>query len=104
MSGYISLETLYAALDVIDRQAIKGEERNVKCITNRIRSIRFRDEARQEMINKITAVNIVHNVIAEHFHGEWNEEEQAEVFSAWDKELLTINKEICKRIREEVEE
>lgn len=104
MSGYISLETLYTALDVIDRQAIKGEERNVKCITNRIRSIRFCDETSQEMINKITAVNIVHNVIAEHFHGEWDEEEQETVFSAWDKELLTINKEICKRIRDEVEE
>ena len=56
------------------------------------------------MISKITAVNIVHNVIAEHIHGEWNEEEQAEVFSAWDWELCEINKEICKRIRNEVEE
>ena len=104
MSKYISLETLYTALAEIDRQAIKGEERNVKCITNRIRSIRFCDETRQEMINKITAVNIVHNVIAEHFHGEWNEEEQSQVFSAWDWELLAINKEICTKIREEVEE
>lgn len=55
------------------------------------------------MISKITAVNIVHNVMVEHLHGEWNEEEQAEVFSAWDWELLTINKEICNRIRGEVE-
>lgn len=50
------------------------------------------------------AVNIVHNVIAEHLHGEWNEEEQSQVFSAWDWELCEINKEICKRIRGEVEE
>lgn len=56
------------------------------------------------MISKITAVNIVHNVIAEHFHGEWNEEEQAQVFSAWDWELCEINKEICNRIRDEVED
>jgi len=104
MSKYISIETLYAALAEIDRQAIKGEERNVKCITNRIRSIRFCDETNQELINKITAVNIVHNVIADHFHGEWDEEEQAEVFSAWDRELLTINKEICNGIRDEVTE
>lgn len=56
------------------------------------------------MISKITAVNIVHNVIAEHFHGEWDEEEQAEVFSAWDCELLTISKEICQKIKGEVKE
>lgn len=56
------------------------------------------------MISKTTAVNIVHNVIANHIHGEWNEEEQAEVFSAWDWELCEINKEICKRIRDEVGE
>lgn len=56
------------------------------------------------MISKIKAVNIVHNVIAEHIHGEWNEEEQAQVFSAWDWELCEINKEICTRIRDEVEE
>ena len=56
------------------------------------------------MISKITAVNIVHSIIGEHLHGEWSEEEQAEIFSAWDKELLTINKEICTRIRDEVEE
>lgn len=56
------------------------------------------------MISKITAVNIVHNVIAEHIHGEWNEEEQAQVFSAWDRELCRINKEICTRIRDEVDE
>ena len=54
------------------------------------------------MIDKITAVNIVHEVIAEHIHGEWDDEEQAEIFSAWDRELLTINKEICHRIRDEV--
>lgn len=50
------------------------------------------------------AVNIVHNVIGEHIHGEWNEEEQAQVFSAWDWELLAINKEICNKIRDEVTE
>lgn len=49
MSRYISLETLYRALDEIDRQAIKGEEWNVKCITNRIRSIRFYTEDPQEV-------------------------------------------------------
>lgn len=56
------------------------------------------------MISKITAVNIVHNVIAEHIHGKWNEEAQAQVLSAWDWELCEINKEICNRIRDEVEE
>ena len=56
------------------------------------------------MISKITAVNIVHNVLTEHLHGEWDEEEQAKGFSAWDWELLEINKEICNRIRDEVEE
>ena len=56
------------------------------------------------MISKITAVNIVYNVITDHIRGEWNEEAQVQVLSAWDWELFEITKEICKRIREEVEE
>ena len=53
-----------------------------------------------DLISRQAAVNIVHNVIADHIHGKWNEEAQAQVLSAWDWELFEINKEICKRIRE----
>lgn len=64
------------------------------------------------MISKIKAVNIVHNVIAEHFGRvpdpcgkcrlyESLLDEGEEAFSKWDAELLTINKEICNRIRKD---
>lgn len=56
------------------------------------------------MIDKEDAIAIVKVVLSHHFHPDYNEELKSEVFSAWDWELLEISKEICKRIREEVED
>ena len=41
MSKYIPIESLYAALDFIEKSAVKGEEEHVKCITKAIRDIKF---------------------------------------------------------------
>ena len=50
------------------------------------------------MISKDKAKGIVRRIIIAHIHGEWSDIAQAEVFSKWDKELLTINQEICTAI------
>lgn len=70
-------------------------------IMNRERKM---NKMNDDTISRQAAVNIVHNIIAAHIRGKWNEEAQAQVLSAWDWELCEINKEICKRIRDEVEE
>lgn len=41
MDKYIPIESLYSALNFIEQNAVKGEEKNVKCITKAIRSIKF---------------------------------------------------------------
>lgn len=52
------------------------------------------------MISKERVREIVREVLLGHLHGEWSEIAQEYVYSKWDKELLTINKEISKRIKE----
>ena len=41
MAKYIPIDALYSALNFIEQNAVKGEEKNVKCITKAIRSIKF---------------------------------------------------------------
>ena len=41
MTKYIPIDALYSALNFIEQNAVKGEEKNVKCITKAIRSIKF---------------------------------------------------------------
>lgn len=41
MAEYIPIESLYSALHFIEQNAVKGEEKNVKCITKAIRAIEF---------------------------------------------------------------
>ena len=41
MVKYIPIDALYSALNFIEQNAVKGEEKNVKCITKAIRSIKF---------------------------------------------------------------